>query len=90
MSALASQRHTVCVRVCVSVLVLAVLSVVVVAAVTDVSVGRAGFPVALGLVFTGVQVTGVSAASPIVTWRRKSAKNVDFNKWRKEKIPVNI
>lgn len=47
--------------------VLAVLPVVVVSAVTDVSVGRAGLPVALRLVLTWVEMASVSAASSIVT-----------------------
>lgn len=47
--------------------VLAVLAVVVVSTVTDVSMGGAGLPVALRLVLTGVQVAGVSAAFPVVS-----------------------
>lgn len=58
-----------CSYVCVPVLT--VLPIVVVSTVTDVSMGRAGFPVALGLVFTRIQVAGVSAAFPVVTWARE-------------------
>lgn len=47
--------------------VLAVLPVVVVSAVTNVSMGRAGLPVAVSLILTWIQMTGVSAAFPIIT-----------------------
>ena len=52
---------------CVFAPVLAVLPIVVVSTVTDVSMGGAGLPVALSLVFTGIQMASVGAAFPIVT-----------------------
>lgn len=51
---------------CVCVPVLAVLAVVVVSAVADVSVGGAGLPVALSLVLTWIQMAGICAAFAIV------------------------
>lgn len=60
-----------CVRACVRVPVLAVLSVVVVSTVTDVSMGGAGLPVTLSLIFTWIQMAGVRAAFSIVAWERE-------------------
>lgn len=59
----------VCLRGCVPVL--AVLSVVVVSTVTDVSMGGAGLPVTLSLIFTWIQTAAIRAAFSVVTWKRE-------------------
>lgn len=60
----------VCVCVWGCVPVLAVLSIVVVSTVTDVSMGGAGLPVTLGLIFTRIQMASIRAAFSIVAWER--------------------
>lgn len=71
--ALVCSSKGVCVRVCAcgTVPVFAVLSVVVVSTVTDVSMGGAELRVTLSLVFTGVQMASICAAFSIVAWERE-------------------
>lgn len=61
----------VCVCICGCVPVLAVLSVMIVSTVTDVSMGGAGLPVTLSLVFTRIQMASIRAAFSIVAWERE-------------------
>lgn len=60
-----------CVCVCGCVPVLAVLAVVVVSTVTDVSMRGAGLPVTLSLIFTRIQMASIRAAFSIVAWERE-------------------
>lgn len=63
-----------CSHVCLPVL--AVLPIVVVSTITDVSTGGAGLPVALSLILTWIQMARIGAASAVVTWEREKEKTV--------------